>query len=224
MSKPKQNCRIVLIHATAVSIEPIRRAFEEEWPEAETVNLLDDSLSRDVDAATSTHRKIEQRIRTLGDYALYIGADAILYSCSAFGREIETVQKQLHLPVLKPNEAMFEEALQIGGKLGMIATFGPSIPSMEKEFQDLAEGRGDRIQLDSLLVEEAMAALGRGDLETHNKMIADASVAFNEYDAVMLAQFSASQAYRAVKENLSCPVLTSPHSAVRKLKREMIKE
>lgn len=222
MSTPTQSCRIVLIHATAVSTGPIKRAFEEEWPEAETVNLLDDSLSRDVDAPTSTPHEIQQRIRTLGDYAVHIGADAILYSCSAFGREIEEVQRQLHLPVLKPNEAMFEEALRIGGKLGMIATFGPSIPSMEKEFQGLAEAHGARIQLDSLLVEEALAALNRGDLETHNKLIADASVAFNEYDAVMLAQFSASQAYRAVTQNLSCPVLTSPHSAVRKLKREML--
>ena len=41
MSSP----RIVLLHATPVAMEPIQRAFVEKWPEAETVNLLDDALT-----------------------------------------------------------------------------------------------------------------------------------------------------------------------------------
>lgn len=222
MPQKLPSCRIVLIHATAVSVVPIKGAFDEEWPEAETVNLLDDSLSRDVDADAARSGAIQQRIITLGEYAAKIGADGILYSCSAFGREIEEARIKLRLPVLKPNEAMFEEALQIGGKLGMIATFGPSIPSLEREFKALTEAYESTAQLDSLLVEGALAALDRGDLETHNQLIAKAASAFKDYDAVMLAQFSASQAYRAVQRNLACPVLTSPHSAVRKLKRELI--
>lgn len=43
MSKP----RIVLLHATPVAIDPVHAAFDEGWPEAERVNLLDDGLSID---------------------------------------------------------------------------------------------------------------------------------------------------------------------------------
>ena len=39
--------RIVLLHATPVAMAPIQSAFAERWPEAETVNLLDDGLSLD---------------------------------------------------------------------------------------------------------------------------------------------------------------------------------
>ena len=37
--------RIVLLHGTPVAMEPIQRAFATRWPEAEIVNLLDDSLA-----------------------------------------------------------------------------------------------------------------------------------------------------------------------------------
>ena len=39
--------RITLIHALAGSVEPIRAAFEDQWPEARLCNLMDDSLSVD---------------------------------------------------------------------------------------------------------------------------------------------------------------------------------
>ena len=39
--------RITLIHATALSMQPVENAFREHWPDAERVNLLEDSLSRD---------------------------------------------------------------------------------------------------------------------------------------------------------------------------------
>ncbi len=209
--------RIVLIHATAVSIVPIGAAFKAQWPEADTVNLLDDSLSRDLNSGTVDYRRIEERILGLGKYGEQIGASGILFTCSAFGQAIDKARAQLPMPVLKPNEAMFEEGLRRGGKIGMIATFKPSIPALEKEFCEMAEERQTSVQLESILVEEAMTALGSGDLETHNRLIREASKVFAGYETVMLAQFSASQAAGEVEAELGCTILTSPHSAVRKL-------
>ena len=40
--------RIALIHATPVAMPPVMDAFAHGWPEVETVNLLDDALSRDL--------------------------------------------------------------------------------------------------------------------------------------------------------------------------------
>src|SRR5689334_19257164 len=39
--------RIALIHATPLAVDPIDAAFDAQWPDAERVNLLDDSLSVD---------------------------------------------------------------------------------------------------------------------------------------------------------------------------------
>jgi hypothetical protein len=217
MSSANTTSRIVLIHATTVSIFPIKVAFEAQWPEAETINLVDDSLSLDLNSGKVDYRRIEERILGLAKYGGGIGAAGILFTCSAFGQAIDKAKAELPMPVLKPNEAMFEEAIRMGGKTGMIATFRPSIPSMEEEFYDLAEEQNVSVQLDSILVEDAMAALGQGDLETHNRLIREASNVLAGYDTVMLAQFSASQAAADVEAELGCTVLTSPHSAVTKL-------
>jgi hypothetical protein len=219
MTHTEKKCRIVLIHATPVSIGPVLAAFQDEWPDAETTNLLDDALSKDLNSGLFAPELIAQRIMALGNYGVQIGADGILYSCSAFGRQIDAVKAQLQIPVLKPNEAMFEEALTIDGKIGMIATFKPSIPSMETEYHALAAELNKTVQLDSIFVDQAMDALAGGDLETHNRLIQEASTVFAGYDAVMLAQFSASQALQAVADQLGCTVLTSPLSAVKKLKK-----
>lgn len=213
--------RIVLIHAMPFSIDPIKQAFTKLWPEAQTVNVLDDSLSQDLLETGSLTEKITGRIVTLAEYGLGIGADGILFTCSAFGDAIEQAKEKLNIPVLKPNEAMFEEALKAGTKIGMLATFGPSIPSLESEFKALSNLTKTRTKIISILQKEALAALIAGDKEEHNRLLKKAAMSLRDCDAVMLAQFSASQAFASVSEAVDCPVLTSPHSAVAKLKREV---
>ena len=215
--------RIALIHALPFSIDPVRQAFEEYWPEAELVNLLDDSLSLDLNRAQTITEDITKRIITLGEYAHGIGADGILYTCSAFGKAIDIVKQNLDIPVLKPNEAMFEEALQSGGNIGMLTTFGPSVKSMQDEFRDLAATRKADDHLTTILVEEAMTRLSEGDSPGHNKLLRQAAAEhFTNFDIVMLAQFSTAQACTSVSEVVEGKILTSPKSAVLKLKQVLI--
>jgi hypothetical protein len=211
--------RVVLIHATAVAIGPIQSAFSDDWPEAELVNVLDDSLSLDLDTAGALTAAIKRRITTLAQYALDLDARGILFTCSAFGDAIELAKALLPIPVLKPNEAMFEDSMRYGDKLGLLATFGPSVPSMEREFQEMKARSGKRTQLTSFLVEDAMDALRAGDAARHNQLVAAAAATLGFCDAIMLAHFSTSQALPLVSKTVSTPVLTSPHSAVSKMRR-----
>src|SRR5690348_3851504 len=97
--------RIALIHAVPMAIAPVARALAELWPDAQPMNLLDDALSRDREAHADLRPEVAARISALADYAMSACADAILYTCSAFGPAIEAVKARLDVPVLTPNEA-----------------------------------------------------------------------------------------------------------------------
>jgi len=165
--------RIALIHAVTVAMQPIEEAFQRLWPEAERVNILDDGLPRDRAKSKDLTPAVAKRIRDLADYAATLSADGILFTCSAFGEEIEDAARATTTPVLKPNEAMFDAALSTGRRIGMIATFEPSVASMEVEFRELARRRGVDATIRTICVPPAMAALSRGDADTHNKLIAE---------------------------------------------------
>lgn len=158
------------------------------------------------------------RIARLGAYGHDLGADGILYTCSAFGPAIEAVAKAARWPVLKPNEAMFEAALEKGRNIGLIASFERSVPSMEAEFRELAAARGIPATITSVCEPRAMPALQAGDAATHNRLLAAIAPKLAGCDAIMLAQFSTSVAAADVQKAVPCPVLTSPGSAVLKLK------
>jgi len=210
--------RISLIHATPVAVEPVVGAFRRLWPEADVYNLLEDSLAPDLDRAGALDDAMTERFLRLGRYAADCGADGILFTCSAFGTCIEAVAEALKpTPVLKPNEAMFADALKAGKRVGMIATFQPSVPSMEREFRDMAAAAGSDAVLKAVYAADAMQALLAGDAQAHNRLIADAVAEVGEVDVLLLAQFSMAQARDAVRAKTDAPILTSPESAVRAL-------
>lgn len=213
--------RIALIHAVAVAIEPVQRSFRELWPAAEATSLLDDSLSVDRARDGELTPAMVRRVANLGRYALDTGADAILFTCSAFGPAIEAFAATTDRPVLKPNEAMFRRALATGGRVGMLATFAASVASMEAEFREMAVVSGSSATIESVLVADAMAALQAGDAVTHNRLLAEAASHLEGCDAMMLAQFSTSVARDAVAAVVACPVLTSPQAAVEELRTRL---
>lgn len=219
LSKVRGARKIALIHATPMAIDPVLAAFATAWPQAELANVLDDSLSADRNKVGCLSPELSRRIVELGHYAERLGTDGILYTCSAFGSAIETAASEIALPVLKPNQAMFEAALEHGDKIAMLYTFEPSRQSMEAEFRDTASKHNSTAVLTSFGAAGANAALHAGDADTHNRLVADHAAKLDGFDAVLLAHFSTARALDAVRQVTDIPVLTAPGSAVAKMRR-----
>jgi hypothetical protein len=197
---------------------PVATAFAELWPEAEVVNLLEDALSPDRARDADLSPQLHDRITTLARYAAAIGAAGVLFTCSAFGRAIEAAAAEHPIPILKPNEAMFEAALQRGQTIAMIATFKPSVAGMSQEFAEAAASVNPGAELHTVLVDHALDALKAGDSATHDRLVADAVAQLPPADAIVLAHFSTARAAAAVRARTDRPVLTSPDAAVVKLR------
>jgi Asp/Glu/hydantoin racemase len=204
--------RIALIHALKHSIAPIEASFARAWPDARLMNLLDDSLSADLARDGRLTEAMTARFLSLGRYAAGTGADAILFTCSAFGPCIEAVAREHGpMPVLKPNEAMIEQATAKGRKIGLLATFAPTLASMPGEFPH-------RFEIVPKLAAGALAALDRGERAEHDRLVAEASRELRDCDLIALAQYSMAPAAALVAEASGRPVLSTPDSAVQKLK------
>ena len=216
--------RIALIHALAHSIAPVSAELDRSWPECARMNLLDDSLSADLArSAVGLDARMTARFVALATYAIGAGAQGILFTCSAFGPCIDAVAERWpEIPVLKPNEAMIDDAVQAAtgggrrGRIGLVATFAPTLASMPAEFPA-------GVEVMPVLAEGALAALDAGDVATHDRLAAEAARAAHALgcDVIALAQFSLARAAPAVERAVPLPVLTTPESAVRRLRSRL---
>jgi aspartate/glutamate racemase len=210
--------RIALIHALAHSVAPANAAFERDWPEAERMNLLDDSLSADLARdARGLDQAMHDRFLRLGDYATSTGAHAILFTCSAFGPCIEAVaRRHADIPVLKPNEAMIEDALRQHRRVGLVASFAPTLRSMPAEFP---VGAAPDVEL----AEGALQALDEGDVDRHDASVVAAALRLRSRgcELIALAQFSMARAASAVGAACDLPVLTTIDSALAAIRRRL---
>lgn len=213
--------RIALIHATPVAIDPIVSAFQRLWPDARTTSLLEDSLAPDLAADGRLTDRMIERFLTLTRYVHGCGADGILFTCSAFGPAIEAAAKCVPVPVLKPNEAMLDEALATGSRIGLIATFEPTIPALQAELATMAGAKKQIIHVTTSIVPDAAVALRNGNTEGHDNLIAGAAAQLTDCDVLVLGQFSMASAARLIPAQTGRTVLTSPDSAVMRLKQAL---
>jgi Asp/Glu/hydantoin racemase len=164
-----------------------------------------------------TPRMVE-RFARLGQYCVDAGADAILFTCSAFGEAINNLKTLQRIPILTPNQALFEELLQVGGKAAMLTTFTPSVQALRNELSDMAANLGIKPDVDSYMVEGALDELLAQRGPEHDRLIAQRVNGLSQYPTIVLGQFSMAQAALHPEVKTSARILTTPDCAVRKLK------
>jgi len=213
---PAPNIVLFSVHKDAM--EAAVRAFAADWPEARISNLLDDGLFAWVREAGGVVPEMYDVFRTLTRYIVSRRADGILFTCSAFREVIDTCIAEFRLPILKPNDAMIEQALAAGSRIAVMATVGPTIPSISAEIIEMAAARGKKVELVPYVVDHAFDALAGGDSEKHDALVAAKAKEIRNCDVIVLAQFTLSRAVPAVAAVSSIPIFNSPGAAVAKLR------
>lgn len=223
--------RIMLISALAQSPGPALAAMRDEWPEAHAFNIIDDSLASDFATIGHISPAIYDRFLTLGRYAATASDSlsptrGLLFTCSAFRPAIERVKADLSIPVITPNEGAFDEALALcrglpgGGRIGLLLTFEGSVTPLTGEIHAMADAIGQQHPaIIPAVASGALEALQAGDADRHDQLSAQAAESLPPVDVIIIGQFSMARAAALVTQRRAEPVLTTPHMAVRKMRR-----
>jgi Asp/Glu/hydantoin racemase len=199
---------------------PLFQQLSNEFLEGiETFNIVDDSLIKDVIKKGKLMPNTASRVVSHVKLAESAGADVILVTCSSIGVAIETAATLATVPVIRVDQAMADEAVQIGNKIGVIATLPTTLEPTSDLVRRRAELAGKNPTITSKLCEGAFEALMSGEAPKHDEMVAKAlKELMKEVDVIVLAQASMARVVDGLSaEEKLVPILASPAIAMKKL-------
>lgn len=171
-------------------------------PGVKIVNVGNEAVQLNFMTAHAQHKSCPPSINidcfcryALDLYNLY-KVDAILISCSTMNRAFQKVQEVMlpyGVPVIQIDEAMMEAAVEQGGRILIIATHGPTVDSTRCLLEETAQKMGRKCEFAGATIENAFELLGQGQIEEHNRLIAETIRRQQEREkigVVVLAQLS----------------------------------
>jgi Asp/Glu/hydantoin racemase len=209
--------RVVMIHAVAESLLPTKRAFDEVFPQAQLVNLLDEGLWLDFGAHLTP--ALRRRLTELVCYSAAHEAHAIGLACSVYSPMVALVQTVVEVPVVSSYGPVMAEAVRTGRRIGLIAAVPATLREAEGCLREAARAQGVAVEVYPRLAEELMGVQRReGDTGFSRRLAAEVAQLPPQVDAVVLAQFSMAAAVAHLQTVVAVPVLSAPHSSARALK------
>jgi Asp/Glu/hydantoin racemase len=207
---------VTIVQTSLVSHQYLNELFTKIIPEAEVHNIVDDSLLKEVSSHGSVTPGIVNRLCKYFDAAASLGSDLIFNQCSSVGEAAAIAAKTVGVPVLRVDEAMAEKAVELGKKIGVVATVASTVSPSCNLVKAKAEAAGKTVEVTPYLVDGAMHVLMKEGREKHNALVKQTVVeCARNCDVVVLAQGSMVVLVPELAD-ITKPVLSSPESGVQK--------
>lgn len=203
--------KLAVIHTTSVTVEPLRALAAELLPGVTVVNFVDDSVLPQLAENGGQVAAVAPRLVQYAHFAEEVGAHAVLSACSSVGETVAEMQRAVRIPVVRIDEAMAEEAVRRGGRVGVAATLPTTLRPTLALLEAKAREAGREVGLEPLCIEGAYERLVAGDREGHDALLASSlgSLAAR-VDTVVLAQASMAHVLPELPGALREKFLTSP--------------
>jgi Asp/Glu/hydantoin racemase len=208
-----------LIHAVQPAIPPLREQFARDLPGVRVLHLLDEALIAEMERLGRITPGLVRRMTTLVALHEQAGARLVMFSCNVYSPFTEQIQAQADVPVLAIDAVMIEQAVARATRLGVIATNPNGMRMQRESLARASERQGRPIEIEAVLRQDAWDALGAGQPERHDAILAEEAARIApKVDLIILAQASMARALPRLPKDLGVPVLTSPSLAVEKVK------
>jgi Asp/Glu/hydantoin racemase len=212
-----------LIH-TVTSLVPVFFDLVRRYlPDWDAFNIIDESLLRNTIRAGHLERATCRRLTLYVWSAADAGADAVMVTCSSLGPAVDAAMPLSPVKLFRVDEAMADAALDIGGRIAILATLGTTLQPTHELIERRARLRGISTTVIHSVCEGAFTALQSGDRDRHDEILAAELVKVaGSADVVVLAQASMARVLDSGRVGkFSIPVLSSPELAVKSLARAL---
>ncbi len=208
-----------LIHTSATLVPLFAELCAKYLPQVKVFNIVDDSLIKNTIACGELTATTARRVVNYAGSAQDAGADLILYTCSSIGAAVETAATITQVPVLRVDQPMADKAVQMGKRIGVIATLPTTLEPTKDLVRRRAIAANKEVTIEAVLCEGAFEALMRGDAATHDaKVAAGLRQLMNTTDVIVLAQASMARVVSTLsEEEKKTPILASPEIAIQHL-------
>ena len=209
---------VYFFHTTPATPEPMKKVFQERYPDVQLVTILDDGILPEVIANDGIPtRAITKRLVEYGGMAQDQGASVFVCMCTTLGVAVREAQKAISMPMITIDVPMLKEAVMSGEKIRMLITFPPTEKTSKAACLAFAEDCNKSVDVEVVIVEGAREALNQGSKELHDELIVKkAHEIAGGYDVLVFAQVTMLDAAKCC-EDLPIPVLTSVESGIGQL-------
>ena len=208
-----------ILHA-ALWVAPIANRYcAELLPGVKVMTICDDSLEEEFLRIGHVPPHNYYKAATYIQFLEQAGADAVLFGCSTMNRTVEYVQPLVSIPVQQIDAPMMEKAVSIGSRIGMLATLPTTVPSSTRLLEQKAADSGKKVQITTVLRNDAFQRLQQGDRRGHNDiLLSEVERMASQVDVIVLAQVSMSLLEDDVR-GAPVPVLNSGRTGFQRMRQ-----
>ena len=209
---------IAYIHTSHVLIPLFSELSRRELPDAEQFHMVDESLIKNTIRAQKLTKTTMRRVLATVQSAREGGADAVVVTCSSIGPAASLARRLYDFPVIRVDEAMAEEAVRAGRRIGVAATLRTTLEPTVALLREKAAAAHREVDVVESLCEDAFEAVLSGDTATHDRMLTDTLTRLvGAVDVVVLAQASMARVVQKLPADPTrVPILSSPELAVKR--------
>ena len=211
--------KLAIIHTSPATVDSLKALSAEVLPDRELINFVDDSILPQLAQNGGNLAEVEERLVHYARFAEQAGADIILEACSSVGELVPKMQAAVSIPIVRIDEAMAEETVQRGNRLGVAATLQTTLQPTTRLLRAKAQAAGKQVEITPLLIEGAYQKLMAGDREGHDNLLVEKLHELTRItDVVVLAQASMARVLPRLSAADQDKILVSPPRAMEQVR------
>ncbi|HKE22289.1 MAG TPA: aspartate/glutamate racemase family protein [Bryobacteraceae bacterium] len=217
---------IAYLHTSHILIPLFADLSRRELPGVEQFHMVDESLIQNTIRANELTKVTIRRVIDMIGSARDGGADGVVVTCSSIGPAVNLARGLFDFPLVRVDEAMAEEAIRRGRRIGVAATLRTTLEPTVALLRDKAIDAGRAVDVEESLCEGAFAAVLSGDTVTHDRLLSDSLAHLRKsVDVVVLAQASMARVVETLPAgNEHVPILSSPELAVKQARSLLLQD